>query len=305
MDPEQLCQRRFNEVTYATTHNAMSDASYRGWLFPEQNGSISRQLGDGIRGIMLESTTAFPAVACTPTPTSVHPVCASSSSASLAPGLCQRRPPAALHRPTGGQGKQDVPRHGFCELGALSLDTALGQIRDFLEKNPHEALTIVFEDYVKPSDLAAALEKDGVAKHAFRGQPGAPWPTLREMVDNDQRVLLLLEHNKPSVPWMHRAYDVMQETPFHFTKPSQLKSASSCKPNRGDTGKSIFLMNHWIDTAPLPLPTNAGTVNGRKFLLDRVKRCEKERGVRANLLAVDFYRTGNLMDAVDTLNGTR
>jgi hypothetical protein len=49
----QLCARRYDEVTYATTHNAM--ASYeRGWFAPNQNFATPRQLADGVRGLMLD-----------------------------------------------------------------------------------------------------------------------------------------------------------------------------------------------------------------------------------------------------------
>ncbi|MHC4831980.1 MAG: phosphatidylinositol-specific phospholipase C domain-containing protein, partial [Planctomycetota bacterium] len=47
-----LCARRFHEVTYATTHNAFN---HRGWfLFPNQDGSITEQLDEGVRGLMLD-----------------------------------------------------------------------------------------------------------------------------------------------------------------------------------------------------------------------------------------------------------
>ena len=62
-------------------------------------------------------------------------------------------------------------------------------------------------------------------------------------------------------------------------------------------------MNHWIETAPSPLPSNAEIVNAYDFLLDRARRCQRERGMLPNIIAVDFYRTGDLLKVVDTLNG--
>ena len=49
-----LCERRYDQVAYATTHNAMSNAD-EGWLGPNQQHGITRQLEDGIRALMLDT----------------------------------------------------------------------------------------------------------------------------------------------------------------------------------------------------------------------------------------------------------
>jgi hypothetical protein len=77
----------------------------------------------------------------------------------------------------------------------------------------------------------------------------------------------------------------------------------SCTPNRGGTAGSLFLMNNWIDTTPNPKPSNAAIVNAYDALLSRARQCQKERGRRPNLLAVDFYRTGELLRVARALNG--
>jgi len=51
---EELCERRYDEVSYAMTHNAMSNAA-AGWVLPNQSFGITRQLQDGIRGLMLDT----------------------------------------------------------------------------------------------------------------------------------------------------------------------------------------------------------------------------------------------------------
>ena len=48
-----LCDRTYDAVSYATTHNAMSNAD-EGWSLPNQQHGIRRQLDDGIRGLMLD-----------------------------------------------------------------------------------------------------------------------------------------------------------------------------------------------------------------------------------------------------------
>lgn len=51
---EALCDRRYDEVAYATAHNAMSNEE-DGWAAPNQRFPIPRQLQDGIRGLMLDT----------------------------------------------------------------------------------------------------------------------------------------------------------------------------------------------------------------------------------------------------------
>ena len=157
----------------------------------------------------------------------------------------------------------------------------------------------MIEDSVLPAELAQAFEASGLLEFVYKGAAGPPWPTLREMIAGNQRVLVLVENENGDVPWLHKAYDVTEETPYHFAAPEQF----SCRPNRGDTGKSFFLMNHWIDTTPAPRPSNAAVVNQKDFLLDRVRQCEQERGRRPTILAVDFALTGDVVGAAAALNG--
>jgi hypothetical protein len=51
---EELCDRRFDQVAYPMAHNAMSNAE-AGWIAPNQNFGVTRQLDEGIRGLMLDT----------------------------------------------------------------------------------------------------------------------------------------------------------------------------------------------------------------------------------------------------------
>jgi len=133
----------------------------------------------------------------------------------------------------------------------------------------------------------------------YLGPVGPPWPTLRQMVAKDQRVLVLAEADSSGVPWYHQAFEVLQETPYHFNAPEEF----SCAPNRGGIDGSLFQINHWIDTTPAPRPSNAEIVNAREFILDRVRKCQAERGRLPNILAVDFGMTGDVFGAAAELNG--
>ena len=49
-----LCDRRYDQVVYATAHNAMSNAD-DGWYVPNQQHPIGRALRDGIRALMIDT----------------------------------------------------------------------------------------------------------------------------------------------------------------------------------------------------------------------------------------------------------
>jgi hypothetical protein len=187
--------------------------------------------------------------------------------------------------------------HGFCELGAYELEPTLESIRDFLIQNPAEVLLIVIEDYVTPEDLRQAFETSGLAEMVYTG-PAPPWPTLGELIDSGERVIVFIESGHPGVPWLRPTIGNIQETPYSFYTPEEF----SCAPNRGGTNGSLFQINHWIQTTPNPQPSNAAMVNAYDFLLNRVQTCAKERDHLPNIIAVDFYHTGDLLRVVQTMN---
>jgi hypothetical protein len=76
----------------------------------------------------------------------------------------------------------------------------------------------------------------------------------------------------------------------------------SCAVNRGGTGGTLFQINNWIDTTPAPRPSNAAIVNAYDALLARAQRCQEERGLKPTILAVDFYRTGDVVRVARALN---
>jgi hypothetical protein len=200
--------------------------------------------------------------------------------------------------------------HTFCELGATSLESVLDDIHDFLVAHPDDVLIVINQDYVTPEDFVAAVNDAGLEEFVYRGRTTDPWPTLREMIDQNQRVLFLAEKHAGGASWYQPAYEqITEETPYTFPKVTQLTRPSqlpaSCKPNRGPPEGPIFLLNHWISTDPLPRPSDAENVNAYDPLLRRARECQRLRKHLPNLVAVNFYARGDLFRVVDTLNGVR
>jgi hypothetical protein len=192
--------------------------------------------------------------------------------------------------------------HGFCEFGALDLVTVFRSMRDFLRANPREVVIVVVQDEdVRPDDLARAAEQSGLAELVYRGPVTGPWPTLGEMIERHQQVLIVAENRAGGAPWLHPAFEVFQETPYDV----RTATSFSCQPWRGATRGTLFQLNHWITRVPAPRPSDAAIVNAYDFLMPRARSCMRERHKLPNLIAVDFYRTGDLLAVVDELNRER
>jgi hypothetical protein len=118
----------------------------------------------------------------------------------------------------------------------------------------------------------------------------------------------MAENDAGTVPWYHLAYArALQETPFRFRSTAELtdpaKLPASCRDNRGPDSAPLFLVNHWVDTTPVPRASLASVVNEHATLLRRAQTCEHLRGRLPNLVAVDFFRRGDVLGVVNALNG--
>ena len=300
----ELCDRPLDQVAFASTHNSMSAATEPGWLFPGQEDGIGQQLDAGIRGLLIDTHYGV----ATPKGVATELEAGSKSREKLADELGEEFVDAAerLRARIGYSGGGDPEVylcHGYCELGATEGDKALEGIRDWLVANPHEVLVLSIEDDVSPEDTAALFEESGLLDFVYMGPVGPPWPTLREMIESGGRVVVMGENETGEVPWYHPQFELAQETPYEFASPAELEAQASCDPNRGSTTSSLFLLNNWVEGKPAPKPSVAQEANAESLLGDRVERCREVRGRLPNLVAVDFYATGDLRAVVDELNG--
>lgn len=297
----ELADRRLDRVVFAGTHNAMGAADARDWMFPSQERGLRAQLDDGVRAFLLDVHAGWPAGDRVKTDLESEP----AARAMYEQAIGREGVEAAMRIRNRIVGEDRRRRglylcHGFCELGATPLDAALREMRDWLVEHPSEVLILVFEDPgVTAEEVARVFERTRLVDFVYLGPARPPWPTLREMVAANQRVLVLSEHARPGVPWYHAAFEVLQETAFSFADTSRFSVA----PNRGGTRGSLRLLNHWVDTTPRALPSNAAVVNDSAFLMRRARQFVAERGGVPNIIAVDFYRTGDLFEVVDALNG--
>ncbi|MBI2571314.1 MAG: hypothetical protein HYV63_30275 [Candidatus Schekmanbacteria bacterium] len=248
-----LCDRPYDEVAFATTHNAMSNAD-DGWIGPNQQHGLTRQLQDGIRALMLD----------------VHSYAGRTY-------LC----------------------HGYCWLGKKLLADGLGEIRAFLDANPQEVVTIIFESYVSAAEVEAAFAESELLRYAHEQDVGDPWPALGEMIADGHRLVVFTDKEGGVYPWYHDVWQYAWETDYANKAPSDF----SCDVNRGSTASALFILNHFL-TNPIALPSLAEKVNHNPFFLDRAQLCKDAAQQQPNFVTVDFYSIGDVLDVVLHLNAT-
>jgi hypothetical protein len=61
------------------------------------------------------------------------------------------------------------------------------------------------------------------------------------------------------------------------------------------------MINHWIDRIPPPVEANR-RAQTRQYLNNRLDRCQQQRAMAANLIAVDHYDQGALLKVVQERN---
>ena len=299
----ELCGRRYDDVAFPATHNAMSAADEPGWFIPEQPTGLVGQLDAGIRVLLIDTwygqRTDRPGLVAT---------ALDSRAAAL----------AAAERDFGPQAVQSALRirdavtlrrtgpptpylcHGLCEIGATELQPELIAVRAWLDAHPREVVTFVIEDEVTPADTAAVFDRAGLTPLVRTQLLGQPWPTLGQMIDSGRRVVVMMERHGggTAYPWLLPAFSYVQDTPFTNPTVADL----SCDRKRGTAGSPLLLVNYWLANFG-SLVTDARKINALGVLGPYLARCKQERGMLPNFVAVNFFNEGDLFRAVDQLNG--
>ncbi|MDA0185161.1 hypothetical protein OJ997_32955, partial [Solirubrobacter phytolaccae] len=299
---ERLCAKTLDQVAFVGTHNSMSADGEPGWLFPAQNASITQQLDDGVRALLVDTHYGFQ----TPRGVATDLDRDSKSREKVVGELGEAFVETAQRLRarigfTGNEPREIFLCHAFCEVGATKAVDAFRGVHEWLVAHPEEVLILSIEDDTDAKDTAQLIRDSGLIREVYTGPAGPPWPTLQTMIERNERVLVLIEVDPGKEPWMHRQDALMQETPYAFATPAELAAPDSCQENRGGDNGSLLLVNHWVDTSPAPRRTIAREVNARAFLSERLQRCKRERGLMPTIVAVDFYRDGDVFGTVKEL----
>jgi hypothetical protein len=169
-----------------------------------------------------------------------------------------------------------------------------------MDAHPREVVVLFIQDTVTPADTAAVLEEAGLADKAYVHPDGAQWPTLREMIDSNKRLVVLMENQGggDQYPYLHQGFDLVQDTEYTFDSAEDF----DCSLKRGQPDSPLFSVNHWLASFS-KLISSAEEVNVYDVLKPRIDECEIERGRTPSMIAVNWYDRGDLFRVVNELNG--
>ena len=209
----ELCDRPYDDVVQAATHNAMSSPDVVP-VWPEHDGGLTAQLDAGIRTLLID-THHWP------------PLESAAQLAALGQPGEPPLPPAlgeALLRQvvTVRDGRPGAFLcHIHCAFGAQPLVDGLAEVAAFLAANPDDVVTLVIEDGIPAAETAAAFDAAGLAGFVHAQRRLGPWPTLGELIDRGERLVVFAENEGPP----------RTGTPTPST-PCRRRRSCSCHPTR-------------------------------------------------------------------------
>ncbi len=217
--------------------------------------------------------------------------------------------------------------HTSCSLlDAGTLSSWLGEIKSWMDANPHDVVTLLLVN----SDGASAAEFDGefhstnITSYVYTPPSTTTalttWPTLQDMISNNTRLVTFVASLAPSsnsdAPYLLDEFTFVFENPYNVTSLSNF----SCTADRpasvqGQTGEAVSsgrlsLVNHFLDTntglgIQVPDTGNITTTNGLKgtgSLGEASEMCTTSYGKRPNFFLVDYFNRGSAFEVVDGLN---
>ncbi len=260
-----LCAKRYDEVAYPTTHNAFANAAH-GFVFNRnQTYDMTRQMQDGIRGLMLDA----------------HPYLGTVY-------LCHGENLCAL----GNESLAD---------GLVEIKTFLDSHPEDVVTIIFESY-VTAADIATVFQQVGLLDPANPAGDYLYRYTGGAWPTLGAMVDAGKQLVVFSDvDEQSSYAWYHYLWSsLVFETPYSAATVNDF----TCADNRGSPNNDLFILNHFLTGALGASPTLAAQANANPLFVNRALECQSDYGRIPNYPTVDYYELGAIFDVTATLNGT-
>jgi hypothetical protein len=201
--------------------------------------------------------------------------------------------------------------HGPCFAGRRNAVQVFDNLYQFLVDNPTEIIVLELQlDGVLPSDILTVIEAvPGMVDSLYVHKAGDEWPTLQTLLDQDTR-LVVFHFNGPTCaqtlcpPGLHFWYDYAVNTQYDFGSINALEDTqASCSltSGGGSSTREWFRVNNFV-TSLFSNTRAAATVNSLEFIQERVAACSAQNLMAVNLVAVDYWSVGNVLESVQTYN---
>ena len=193
--------------------------------------------------------------------------------------------------------------HTLFPLGTIPLINLLNDIKSFLDNNPNEIVTILLECNTSANDIENVVNQSGLSSYLYTHNNSIGWPTLQNMINNNNRLVIFTDVNDASSSqlWYHYVWDYAVETHYSVSTINNF----TCNFNRGDSLNDLFILNHFVTDANLGygLYNESNDVNANPFFINRALDCQTQTNKLPNFVTVDYYELGDGLAVVDQLNG--
>ncbi|MDI1489102.1 MAG: hypothetical protein OHK93_008380 [Ramalina farinacea] len=218
--------------------------------------------------------------------------------------------------------------HTSCGLlDAGTLSSWLAEIKSWMDKNPHDVVTILLvnSDNASAEELDAEFKAADIASYGYQPPSTttalASWPTLQEMIANNSRLVTFVASltSNTVAPYLLDEFTFVFENNYNVTSLNNF----SCDADRpatvqGQTSQAVSsgrlpLVNHFLysdsigfgieapDTGNITTTNSAGTETGS--LGSAATSCTTAYGRKPAFFLVDFFDQGQTLQVVDSVNG--
>ena len=180
-----------------------------------------------------------------------------------------------------------------------------GDVCAFLQDNPREVVTLIFDNQVPAARVAAALEQADLARWLYAQPRGAAWPTLGALIERNERLVVFVSDATDAPATLLPLWELAFATRPDFHAPADI----TCAPARGDASRAFLLVLHILTSASdggaagHASPELAAQINFYPFLINRLRACELQHGRLPSFVAVDFYDQSEVVRATQELSG--
>ena len=125
--------------------------------------------------------------------------------------------------------------HSIFALGTIPFSDLLNDIKSFLDNNSNEIITIILECYITANDIEDEINQAGLSNYLYTHNSNTGWPTLQNMINNNNRLVIFTDVNDASSSqlWYHYVWDYAVETHYSVSTINNF----TCNFNRGDSLK--------------------------------------------------------------------
>ena len=200
-------------------------------------------------------------------------------------------------------GAERYEYHSFQALGKKRFVDDLKQIKQFLDNNPNEVITLILECYTTANNIETDLKTAALYDYLYTKKTDTSWPTIAEMIALGKRLVVFSDKNDASISqqWYHYVWKYAVETSFEVND----KNDFSYTFNRGKAENPFFILNHFVVTKTLGVGSRsvAKEANEYSFISERMKGCQTKVSKFPNFVVVDFYNLGDCVQVISEFNG--